>query len=73
MKPPLLADDESRFSGHLRHYHRSGSKRQTSWDEWVDGKASNRSVSKKWLKIFGVLIALIALAGIVTGLIIELR
>ena len=73
MKPPPLADDEARFSGHLRHYHRSGSKRQKSWDEWVDGKASNHDASKKWLKILGALIALVALAGIVTGLIIELR
>ena len=73
MKPPSPEYDNTRFSGHLRHYHRSGTKVQKSWDEWVEGRPPSGRASRNWLKIIGAIVAILALAGIVVGLINELR
>ena len=43
-----------------------------SWDEWVDGTATKKGGFLKWLKILGVVLAVLALGGIIAGLFIEL-
>ena len=43
-----------------------------TWDEWVDGKSA-ASHSTNWLKIIGTIMAVLALCGIIAGLIIEMR
>jgi len=65
-------DEPNRFSGHVRHYHRSGAKPLKSWDEWVNGKSVKNSASRNWIRIAAVLVAILALAGIITSLIVEL-
>jgi len=72
MKHPSLLDESARFSGPLRHYHRSGAKTHLSWDEWVDGKSA-RSGSSKWPQIILSMMAVLTLGGIIAGLIITLR
>ena len=71
MKHPTQRDEKARFQGSLRHYHRSNTQGQRTWDEWVDGKAA-KSSSFKWLKIVGITAAVLALGGVIAGLIIEL-
>lgn len=65
-------DEHARFAGHLRHYHRTGSQTQRSWDDWVEGTSAKARGSKNWPKIIGIATAVIALSGIVAGLVIEL-
>ena len=66
-------DPHSRFRARLRHYHRSGVPKTQSWEEWIYGKNSKSWNLRKLLKITGLMLALLALAGIIVGLIIELR
>ena len=73
MNRPPDSSDRNRFSGSLRHYHRAGGGKQRSWNEWVEGSPDDRTQSRKWGKIIGVSLALLALGGIIAGLIIELR
>lgn len=74
MKRPQTPDESARFSGHLRHYHRSGPPVQRSWDDWVEGTRSRRKgAGAKCVKVLGILLALLALGGIIAGLIIEMR
>jgi hypothetical protein len=72
MNRPHSPEDKSRFNASVRHYHRAGNPKQRSWDDWVDSAHSDRSSSKNWFKIVGLTLAVLALGGIVTGLIIEL-
>jgi hypothetical protein len=72
MKSRNTPDDQSRFNGPLRHYHRAGTKPQKTWDEWVDGASSKTGSSKGRWKIVGITIAILALMGIIAGLIVEL-
>lgn len=72
MKHPPRLDENSRFHGSLRHYHRAGPQSQRTWDEWVDGKAAKSRPLVFWLKVFGGIVALLALAGVAVGLFIEL-
>jgi hypothetical protein len=71
MKHPDQRDGKTRFQGALRHYHRSNTQGQRTWEEWVDGKAA-KSGSANWLKIIGITLAVLALCGVIAGLIIEL-
>jgi hypothetical protein len=71
MKQTLEREVKPRFDGHLRYYHRVGSQTPRTWDEWVDGKAAH-SISINWPKRIGILVAVLALCGIITGLIVEL-
>ena len=71
MKPPPPIEN-ARFTGHIRHYHRSGAKTQKSWDEWVEGRPPGTPSSRNWFKTTGILIAVLALIGIIVGLAIEL-
>lgn len=72
MKHPFPTDNKDRFSGQLRHYHRSGYQNRRTWDEWVDGKAA-KSGPTRWRKTVLVLLAVLTLGGVIAGLIIELR
>jgi len=77
-EPPFMKhnsplDDESRFTGQLRHYHRSGARQQRTWEEWVEGDGAKPGKLRKWLKIAGIVVALLALGGVIAGLVIALR
>jgi len=69
--PPV--DDNARFSGHIRHYHRSGAKPRKSWDEWIDGKSADSNARWDGLKISGSIVALLVLAAIAIGLLIKFQ
>ncbi|MES2924120.1 MAG: hypothetical protein V4819_21390 [Verrucomicrobiota bacterium] len=71
MKRTHPPEEHARFSGNLRHYHRTGSQTQRTWDDWVDGSAKRRGSDNR-LKILSIVVGVLALFGIVTGLIIEL-
>ena len=71
MKDPLLRDDSTRFSGKLRHYHRTGAQNPRTWEEWVDGRTPG-TTRKPWLKACAIFVGVIALGGIIAGLVIEL-
>jgi len=72
MKRTFPPDEYAKFSGNLRHYHRTGAQTQRTWDDWVEGTTAKTRKSRNWLKIGGILVAVLALSGIITGLIIEL-
>jgi hypothetical protein len=73
MKRNLSSEQPDRFTGSLRHYHRSGSRTQRSWDDWVDGDlAKTRRARKNWPKILGIILGVLGLGGIVAGLLVEL-
>jgi len=73
MKPFKSSDDQARFRGPLRHYHRSATNTQKSWDEWADGTTANPKPAHRWVKIGVIVVAILGLAAIVAALIIELR
>jgi len=68
--PP--SDQNDRFSGNLRHYHRSGVSTQRSWEEWIEGDQAKIRRPSKWPKILLAVMALLALGGIIIGLVVEL-
>ena len=70
-RPPPL-DDNTRFRGQLRHYHRSGVREHRTWDEWVEGEDAKPGKGMKLLKIVGIIVMLLALGGIIAGLFIVL-
>jgi hypothetical protein len=72
MKPSHPPEGQAKFSGNLRHYHRSGAKTQRSWDDWVEGTSVKPKGTRNWLKITGITVGLLALTGIIAGLVIEL-
>ena len=72
MKHHLPRNESDRFKGSLRHYHRSGLQQNRTWDEWIDGKSADSKGSVKWLRITVVVLAVLALGGIIAGLFIEL-
>lgn len=71
MKHPSRIDETSRFRGGLKHYHRSGSQPQSSWEQWVDGKAG-ASPQRGWGKALGLVLGILALIGIGVALYIEM-
>ena len=73
MKRNFPLDEQSRFSGQLRHYHRSGTRPRRTWDEWVDGDNPKSGNLRKWLKILGIVAALLVLGAIIAGLVIALQ
>lgn len=73
MRNSPLKDQQTRFSGGVRHYHRAGSPARPSWDEWVDGAGRKKIGTLKLLKILGIVFAVLALGGIIVGLFVELR
>lgn len=72
MKRTLPSEGHSKFSGNLRHYHRSTPQRQRTWDEWVEGPSSETRHSRNWFKIVGIIVSVLALIGIIAGLVIVL-
>jgi hypothetical protein len=67
----MSPSESSRFKGGIRHCHRAGS-RQASWEEWIDGQSHSTRLKKHWLKIIIVAAAILALGGIIVGLVVEL-
>ncbi|MGL4400928.1 MAG: hypothetical protein ACRCXD_13745 [Luteolibacter sp.] len=72
MRRDLPSEQSDRFSGKLRHYHRSSKLRRT-WEDWVEGDMAKKRQARNWLKILGITFGCLALGGIVVGLILELR
>ena len=66
-------DEQARFKGQMRHYHRGGPKAKRSWDEWIGGRFANSSTSTNWPKILAIIVAILVAVGIAVVLIIELR
>lgn len=62
----------SKFTGSMRHYHRSGKDSQRTWDDWVAGGAAKRRDSGKWLKISGLILGALIVVAIMAGIIIEI-
>jgi hypothetical protein len=60
------------FKASVRHYHRSGANDQPAWTEWNDDPSTGGKV-RKVLHIALIVMAALALAAIIVGLIIELR
>jgi hypothetical protein len=73
MKPRIPSTGQDRFSGSVRHYHRGGAKPQRSWDEWVDGDLARSGRARNWPKVIGIILGVLALVGIIVGLMVELR
>lgn len=74
MKSPLIRDDDYRFSGKLRHYHRTNTQPVRSWDDWVDGaKSKPEKTSGSWVRGILIASAVVALMAVLVGLFIELR
>ncbi|MCX6877552.1 MAG: hypothetical protein NTW21_27645 [Verrucomicrobia bacterium] len=67
--PP--SDESRRFKGGMRSFHRAGPP-PSSWEDWVNGEELKQQPGKNWWKIIGIMAALLALGGIIAGLIIEL-
>lgn len=72
MKRNFSSEPPDRFSGSLRHYHRTGSQTQRSWDDWVDGDLAKARRVRHWPKILGIVVGVLGLGGIVAGLLVEL-
>jgi hypothetical protein len=72
MKRILPSESDARFSGHLRHYHRQRTKTPRTWDDWVEGVDAKAGRKKNWPRIMGITVAVLALVGIIAGLVIEL-
>ena len=72
MKPRSPTNEQDRFTGNLRHYHRVGAPPQRTWDDWVDGDLAKSRSSKNWLKIIGIVVGALALIGIIVGLVVEM-
>lgn len=73
MKHPLQRNESSRFQGSLRHYHRSVSQNNRTWEEWIDGRVVRRKPPTYWLKVVVSVVASLILVAVVIGLYIELR
>lgn len=74
MKSPHLRDESPRFSGKLRHYHRTNTQPTRTWDDWVDGGSSAAERARiRWGRGFAIAAAVFALLAVFAGLIIELR
>lgn len=62
-----------RFRGSKRHYHRAGSKTPATWDDWIEGgPAKGPRPPRRRGRQALILLAVLALLGLVVGLLIEL-
>jgi len=71
MKRLSSSTQAPRYKGGLRHFHRPVARR-SSWDQWIDGEVRTARPYKTWLKILGVIAVVVALGGIIAGLIVAL-
>ncbi len=65
--------EDAPLSGPMRHYHRAGSPKVSTWDEWIDGKTRKAKRSVKWFRTVVIILAVVALGGICAGLFIVLQ
>ena len=63
---------DSRFRAQVRHYHRSGAKPDSIWDEWVDGRFPGSRPKRKLGVIIVWSLTLVVLVLIAAGLVVEL-
>ncbi|MBC8128222.1 MAG: hypothetical protein H8M99_13860 [Gloeobacteraceae cyanobacterium ES-bin-144] len=63
---------ETKFKGTLKHYHRSGSQTNRTWDDWVFGTGQKKA-RRNWFRIILISLALLALGGIIAAMIIVLQ
>jgi hypothetical protein len=61
-----------RFRAQVRHYHRSGAKPESSWDEWTEGKTTSGKRRRPWGLILLLILGVALLVAILTGLVIEM-
>ena len=76
MKRIPSRDEQDRFKGSLRLHHRGGPAVHRSWDEWVTGKPPKpvrKFNRKKMVNVLLVVGSVLALGGIIAGLIIVLQ
>ncbi len=73
MRRSQTPDRPAQFKGSLRHYHRSATQRQRTWDDWIEGTVAKPRESKNWLPTIGAVFGILALGGIIAALVIELR
>ena len=73
MKRLYPKEKTDRFTGPLRHYHRTGAKTHRAWDAWVDEKSAiaKSSDATNWLKVIAIFCAVLVLGGIIAGLFIK--
>jgi hypothetical protein len=72
MKRDFQSVSSDRFKGNLRHYHRSDTRAKRTWDDWIEGTPTIARPSRNWLKLLGIAFGVLALGGIIVGLMIEL-
>jgi hypothetical protein len=72
MRSRKITDENLRFTGSGRHYHRAANPAEKDWDAWINGVSSKQAKSRNWPQILGVITAVLALLGLILGLIIEL-
>ena len=72
MRSRRIIDDKLRFHGSVRHYHRVANSADKNWDQWIDGASYKKAKSRNWPQILIVAAAVLALLGVIIGLIIEL-
>lgn len=70
-KTPSPDDNPDRFRTRVRHYHRKETGVRSSWENWIEGDEGGRP-KRNWIKIIGVILGLLALAGIGVALYIEM-
>ena len=73
MKPRRTLDENSRFKGSVRHYHRAAHSNEKNWDAWINGTSTAPKSSRNWPKILLFSVASLALLGGVIGLLIEMH
>lgn len=73
MRPRHTLNENSRFRGSVRHYHRAIHSSQANWDQWINGTTTAIKRSRNWAKILLLSIGSLALLGVVIGLVIEMR
>ncbi len=73
MRSRRIIDKKSGFDGGLKHYHRASNSDGKNWNAWVDGVSDSKVKSRNWQQIFIVGSGVLALIGLIVGLIIKLR
>jgi hypothetical protein len=72
MRFSKITDENLRFRGSGRHYHRAANSAGKDWEAWINGVSTKQVKSRNWPQILGVTAVVLALLGLIIGLIIEL-